>query len=221
MRLPPKHLNLTHIRFTVESFLSSFMKRTLILSLATLLLAGCGKPLQSVDIQRYYGSNPLVEEQRATELAQVMVQMIVNEKAALLGDDLFDEVDRLRIGAGQQIEAATKERKNGLLGQWNPHKQRALGFTLVRPKDGVIFTGTTFEADPGVELHIFATKTVDPRTVEFPDAESKDLGLLLFPYGAQTLTFDPALWDEDFRTLVLYDVKLKRVYGFLQLSVQI
>ncbi len=197
------------------------MKRALLFSLSTLLLAGCGKPLQNVDIQKYYGSNPLVEEQRATELTQVMVNMIVNEKAALLEDDLFDEVDRMRLDSGKKTEVATKDRKNGLLGQWNPHKQRALGFTLVRPKEGVIFTGTTFESDPGVELHIFATKTVDPRTVEFPDTDSKDLGLLLFPYGAQTLTFDPALWNEDFRTLVLYDVKLKRVYGFLQLGVQI
>ncbi len=195
------------------------MKR--VLPALVLLLTACSNNLQSMDVHNYYSSNPLAAEEEATALGQVMVKMIVEDKAELQKNDLFDEVDRMRLEAGEQIERATKERKNGLLGQFVPHKQIALGFVLVRPTAGMIFTGTTFESDPGPDLHLFGSTLVDPRAEAFPSAESVDLGTMGFTYGAQTMKFDPKLWNQDFRTIVLYDLKLKRIYGFAQLSPQI
>lgn len=191
------------------------------LALLPLILAGCSSNVQSMDVRNYYNQNPLAREETETAFGQVMVNMIVGEKAELQKNDLFNEVDRMRLEAGKRIEEATKERKNGLLGQFVPHKQRTAGFVLLRPKEGVIFTGTTFESDPGPDLHLYGSTVQDPRSEAFPDTEAKDLGTMGFTYGALTMHFDPKLWNNDFRTLILYDKKLKRVYGFAQLSPQI
>ncbi len=186
-----------------------------------LLLTACSNNLQSMDVQSYFANNPVAAEEAATALGQVYVGMIVNEKAELQKNDLFDEVDRMRAEAGAAIEAATRERKNGLLGQFIPFKQYTAGVVVVRPKDGIIFTGTTFESDPGPDLHLYASVVSDPREGVFPDESAKDLGLMGFTYGPQTMTFDATLWNDDFRTLIIYDAKLKRVYGFAQVGPQI
>lgn len=186
-----------------------------------LLLAACGSNLQSMDVQKYFAQNPLAAEEAATALGQVYVSMIVDEKAELEKNDLFDEVDGMRVAAGKAIEDATRERKNGLLGQFIPHKQFTRGFVLVRPKDGIIFTGTTFESAPGPDLHLFASELSDPREGVFPDDSAVDLGLMGYTYGPQTMTFDATLWNDNFRSLIIYDVKLKRLYGFAQIGPQI
>lgn len=199
------------------------MKKSLIALSALLLLAGCNKtePLQRTDIQAYYEGNPLAREQVAANATRVMVGMLVNERESLRQNDLFDEVDALRLEWGKKEEEAMKDRKNGLLGSFIPVSQEAFGRILVRPAEGIIFTSTAFSVDPGPQLRLFATKSVDPRGKEFPDADSVDLGVVPFPYGPQTFRFRPNLWQEGMLTLVLYDTKLERMYGFAQLSPQL
>jgi len=68
-------------------------------------------------------------------------------------------------------------------------------------------------------LHVYLTNAVDPRDVAFPDPSAKDIGLIASPYGAQSYAL--ALTPDElkkYRTVVLLDRELNRIYGFAQLS---
>ena len=67
-------------------------------------------------------------------------------------------------------------------------------------------------------MRVYLTTAVDPRGVNFPDASALSLGLLQTPYGAQEYAFDESDSNPEFRTVVLYDTRLERIYGFAQLS---
>ena len=67
-------------------------------------------------------------------------------------------------------------------------------------------------------MHLFLSESVDPRDIEFPDDSSVDLGPILSPYGAQRYAVPTTDPPQRYRTAVLWDMKLERLYGFAQLS---
>ena len=111
---------------------------------------------------------------------------------------------------------ATIEQLDGKSGHFIKWKEFTMGEVLFTyPK---LYLGPTFETTPGPNLHLYLTTEVDPRDVEFPDETAVDIGVPLSPYGAQTYEV-PELEDPSlFRTAVLWDKKLERLYGFAQLS---
>lgn len=191
--------------------------------LGLLLLTGCMRaPAGATNVGKDHMKNPLVAEQYWSERTEVMVNLLVNEKDALTKAGLIGFVDSQRLESLKNSQEATKQRKDGVIGQFNSMKHETIGFVLVNPKTGNIFFGTTFETDPGPSLHLIFSESKDPRDLpEFPDKTSLDIGELSSPYGAQVHTFDPKKWNDKFNTLSIYDTKLKRLYGFVQLGKQI
>ena len=86
--------------------------------------------------------------------------------------------------------------------------------------EGHLYFGPTFLTLPGPSLHVFMTKAVDPRDVAFPDPSAVDLGLLKTPYGTQSFDMPATVTLPGYRTVVLWDTRLKRLSAFAQLKVQ-
>ena len=81
-----------------------------------------------------------------------------------------------------------------------------------------LYLSPDFEGTPGLSLHLFLTTAVDPRDVEFPDADAIDLGPLKSAYGAQEFAANLPLNQVLYRTVILWDAALERLVSFAQLS---
>ena len=78
--------------------------------------------------------------------------------------------------------------------------------------------GTKFESSPGVSLRVYLTTVVDPRDVVFPDDTALDLGTLKNAFSAQSYNVPEVENPKLYRTAVIWDTKLDRLYGFAQLD---
>lgn len=66
---------------------------------------------------------------------------------------------------------------------------------------------------------MYVSNAVDPRDVNFPDDTAIDLGQLESPYGMQRYSVPGAEEEvQQYRTVVLFDKSLERIYGFAQLD---
>lgn len=197
------------------------MNRLLPFSLVLLTLSACSASNTATDVGNEHIRNPLVAEQYWSDLTDTMVNLMVNEKAELEKAKLTSYVDGIRQQAHKMSQEALADRKKGLLGEFARMKQDVQGYVLVRPEDGTLFTGSNFESDPGPSVHIIFTEMLDPRTGEFPDESSYDIGELSSPYGPQQYVFDASKWKKEYITVALYDIRLKRLYGFAQIRPQV
>ncbi len=95
-------------------------------------------------------------------------------------------------------------------------KEDVTGYVL--HLDCTVFFSSDFTTSPGPSLRVFLTTTVDPRDVTFPDKSAVDLGPLQSAYGAQQYSMPGDDSAGALRTFVLFDTRLKSIYGFAQLS---
>jgi len=205
---------LTYMTSTLYFF--SMKKLPIILAMT---LTACTQSLQepshteSLDSRL---SNPLFAEQYYEALVQRMVELAIQEDPILEDESKALIIEKARRDGLKKSNAAEQKQLPGNFGEFVGAKEFTRGAALY-VKD-MLFFGSGFETDPGPKLHIFLTTIVDPRDVTFPDETAMDLGLLMSPYGAQRYAVTPVENPTLYRTVVLYDKALERVYGFAQLS---
>ena len=182
----------------------------------SLTLVGCLLILASCTTES--GGNLLVRIQRSEELADGLASLIIHKEPIVEEPGMRDYIQREIIRAKQQLAEAHDARRGGMFGFFTPVKSGMGGSVLY--KDGRLMFSTDFYSTPGPDLHLYLTTVVDPRDVAMPDVTAVDLGRLEYPYGALTLPVARLDDPERFRTVALWDVKLKLLYGFAQLSKQ-
>lgn len=191
------------------------MKKLITLALSTLLLGACNAAGKNLSLETQL-TNPLYTERYAETLVDRMVELEIREDPLLEDERKKKIADDARVKWLKIARDARKKQREGTQGNFITANEYAHGEVLY--VDNTLYLGTTFESDPGPSLHLFLTTIVDPRDIEFPDETSLDLGRLESAYGAQQYPVpqveDPLLY----RTAVLWDTKLERLYGFAQLS---
>ncbi len=194
-------------------------KNLLPLLLLPLLLASCGgrSPIEKTSIRwEKLLENPLFAEQYWDELTERMVNV------QLYGEDaakdprkmaVLDEVRRMAVQKSQEVRVA---KRDGIMGSFVTVLETTEGLVLLRGH--TLSFSPHFFTYPGAALKIYLTTMVDPREGTFPDAGSIEVGRLESPYGAQEYQLAEVLKTEGTRSVVLYDAKLDRLYGFAQLQ---
>ncbi len=193
------------------------MKRsTLFLLCLTLGLTACGGSVAMSDDLQTRLQNPLTAKRYWAETVERMSLLQIHKDKALEDQRTAAVVESAKQDALAKEHEADARIGAGLIGQFLTISEDTEGQALLA--EGTLWLGTDFAAYPGLNLHLYLTEAVDPRDAEFPDKTALDLGLLRSPYGAQSY----ALPEEDkttpYRTAVLWDVRLGRLYGFAQLS---
>lgn len=186
------------------------------LLLVTGMLAGCGRTAESPSVELLL-QNPLFAERYAEELVDVLTELEIIQDPVLEKENAKDKIASLKTDWLAIARDARASQRNGLLGDLLSMGAFTKGETLLTPT--TLYFGPTLEVAPGPSLHVYLSEHIDPRDVEFPDASAIDLGVLPVPYGATALQLPKDIGDIiRFRTVVLWDVTLNRLYGFAQLS---
>ncbi len=176
-------------------------------------LAACTPVQTSINEQN---QNPLTASRYGDELADTMANFIISDDP-IVKDPATLKLIESEIARGKDIGTSAREIVgDGLLGGIISIKADVMGYALLA--DNVLYLSSDFISDPGASLHVYLTTVVDPRDVSFPDETAIDLGSLQATYGPQQ--YDVPVQDDPnaIRSFVLYDTKLKIIYGFAQIS---
>lgn len=184
-------------------------------SFALLLLTGCNAAIFSPDEEALM-RNPLYAEHYAEQLVDAMVNLEVYEDP-VLEDEAKKKIvsDTKEKGLAVARQARTDQR-DGIIGQFIPMKEYAEGEVLY--KENFLHVAPSFVTTPGPDLHVWMTTVVDPRDVEFPDPTAIDIGSLKTAYGAQSYAVPKVEDPKAYRTVVLWDNALGRLWSFAQIS---
>jgi hypothetical protein len=187
------------------------MQRTSIVALlSVLLLSACGSSQANI------GGNPLVQIQHDEELADSLANIII-QKDPLADDASTRAILENGIAKAKESLAATQALKRGSIsGPFIAVYESVEGWALFQ--NGTLYLSSDFHSRPGLDLHLYLTTVVDPRDAVFPDITAVDLGRIEYPYGAMALKGPTGDAAKNIRSLVLWDAKLKRLHGFVQLS---
>ncbi len=183
---------------------------------ATLLLSACNSH-RTTDIATEI-VNPLTASRYGDELADRLADLIIESDPVIQEPGMADYVTG-KISDAKSIAAEARLLQDrGMMGALIGEKQSVIGYALY--VDDVLYFSSDFETDPGPSLHVFLSTVVDPRDATFPDETAIDLGEIQTPYGPTAYDVPHQEEPELLRTLVLFDTKLERLYGFSQLSVR-
>lgn len=186
----------------------------LTLSLA-IALVGCSQTQYTPD-QSALLNNPLYAEQYSEQMVDRMVNLEIFNDPILEDRAIKNYADDTKEQWLKVAKTARALQREGLKGTLIPMQEYVEGEVLYH-NDTVHFA-PHFIVAPGPSLHVFLTKVIDPRDDVFPDETAIDLGFMAVPYAAQSFAVPPVETPEEYRALVLYDVKLKRLYGFAQIN---
>lgn len=180
----------------------------LLAPLFLVLLAGCAPGDSKLE-------NPLTASRYGDELADTMANFIISEDSAVKNEAMRRLIEK-EIGRGKSIATEAREiQANGWAGGFVGVRADVRGYVLYLPD--TIYISPDFETEPGPALRLYLTTVVDPRDAEFPDATSVDVGPLKSAYGAQEYRVPAQKEEGKLRTFVLYDTRLKMIYGFAQI----
>lgn len=186
---------------------------TTLLLASCVLLTACGQRGTSISIEN---ENPLTASRYGDELADTLANLIITKDPVIQQQGMEKEITK-EITKAKSIATDAREKiAQGMMGSILPVGQDAGGYALY--VDDKLYLSSDFLADPGPDLHIYLTQAVDPREIEFPDETAIDLGVVQSVYGAQEYKVPSQKNPETLRTLVLWDNKLNKLYGFSQLS---
>lgn len=196
------------------------MRQILALSLSffAILLAGCSQdplPRSDTSLEEQL-RNPLYAEQYYDELVERLVTLEIQKNPLLEDEEKKERVEKARSKALANANEANNLQDKGTKGNFLSMEEFAKGEVLYL--ENWLYFSPEFETVPGISLSVFMTIVVDPRDVNFPDVSAIDLGPLSDPYGAQALPVPPVDIPLAYRTVVLWDTVLERLYGFAQLS---
>lgn len=188
--------------------------RVVIASSSLILLSACsGTSQTSIEVQN---RNPLTASRYGDELADSMANIVIQEDP-LSKDPAMRKIIDAQIEHGKTIgDEARMKHREGMRGGFVEIKEEISGYVLY--VDDMVYFSPDFLTPPGADLRVMHTTVVDPRDVLFPDPTTIDLGPLQSVYGAQQYSVPHQEKPELYRTVVIFDKKLKRIYGFVQLS---
>ncbi|MBI3331995.1 hypothetical protein HYZ99_03480 [Candidatus Peregrinibacteria bacterium] len=193
------------------------MKKSIFLA-PLFLLAACGPTINegaAITLEQLL-ENPLYAEQYYDLLLERMVELEIQKDPILEEGSKKSLVEDVRRDALAKAREATAKQREGFMGVFVPAKEQAHGEALY--VDDTLYLGPSFDSPPGPDLRVYLSTLVDPRDGEFPDEQSLDLGRLESPFGTQRFSVKPTDSPELYRTAVLYDADLDRMYSFAQLS---
>jgi hypothetical protein len=188
------------------------------LALVSCASSGTQSPMSSSQLLQ----NPLYAEWYYKDMVESMMNMEIQNDPLLKNPTMRAIIDDTRTKALASAQAATAKRQTGLNGDLRPVSYEVRGHVLL--SDGVLYLGPDTDVVPGPSLHVFLSPVLDPLagtgTIKFPDASAIDLGLIVSPYGPSSYVLPKKDNLPDFRSLVLWDSKLERIYAFTQLRAQ-
>jgi len=197
------------------------MKHLTLLLTALLLLASCSAN-KTAETDLSYSiplakrlTNPLFAEDYSKLLVGNLTELEITKDPILSDPETRKYVEEEKARWMLSGRNARKLQSMGISGEFVGEKEHARGEALFL--NNILFLGTGFETDPGPSLHVYLTEKADPRDTDFPDESSIDLGLLESHFGAQSYKVPFSENSNLLRTAVLYDAKLKRIFGFAQL----
>ena len=181
----------------------------------SLALGACGRQSAHTSI-RAQNENPLTASRYGDELADAMANLVIQNDDAAKNPAMRKIIDA-EIARGKKMGTdARMKQDEGMKGGIIAVKEEAAGYVLY--VDDTLYLPSDFTTKPGPDLHVYLTVAVDPRDVAFPDKTAMDLGEVQNVYGAQRYEVKHQENPMLYRTFVLFDTKLKRIYGFAQLS---
>lgn len=190
--------------------------RSLLFALPLLLtLSACGRPAISADTEAHM-RNPLFAQRYWAELVDRMTMLQIQKDPLLEDAGVASAVESSKQAALAEERKADALVRDGMNGVFISMKEATEGQVLLQ--GGTLWLGSTFMSYPGPNLRLYLTEAVDPRDVEFPDPTALDLGLLTSPYADQEYTLPDESKDKPFRTAVLWDAELGRLYALAQLA---
>lgn len=159
--------------------------------------------------------NPLYAEWYYQDLVDEMVELVLREDPLTKDEKKLSIIDDTRRNALQLQKEAEAQQNEGLMGGFVSDIATTRGEALLL--ENMLYLGQDFDTIPGPSLRLYLTTAVDPRDAAFPDETAIDLGALKNAYGAQAYALPENDEEVNYRTLVLWDEKLERLYGFAQL----
>lgn len=183
---------------------------TLALSLA---LVGCGS---GASVSENLLENPLFVEHYAEEVIRTYVNLEINQDASLEDESNASYAKSVKKEWLNKVQKLRKQMREGYDGVFIPMKELSEGEVLYL--GDTLYFSPDFYTEPSIDLHVYLTQTVDPRDVEFPDITAIDLGSLKTPFGAQSYAVEGVEDAILYRTVVLWDDRLKRLHSFAQIS---
>lgn len=192
------------------------MKKLLLLS--AIALTGCSGSASLESLLQ----NPLYAEYYHNDLADRLATIELQgdypaNKPVMDNAELLSLAREAREQAVVEAATARKARDRGATGGFVPVAEQVSGQVML--VDDTLFTGPTFNTPPGVDLQLYLSVAIDPRDVVWPDDSAVALGNVQQHYGAGAYSASAdAPEGKQWRTVVLYDAALKRIYGFVQLS---
>ncbi len=183
------------------------------------MLAGCSANAGSSNISmEQHLQNPLFAERYWEEMVDRMVSRQLNDPEIVKDPAKAAVIDEIRSSALEKAQEQTRKRREGTFGYFVSINEPTEGQALLIDK--TLYIGPSFMTVPGPNLHIYLTQVVDPRDSKtFPDEATIDLGPLSSPYDEQVYHLPANTKDiEKYRTVVLYDTELERLYAFVQLT---
>lgn len=189
------------------------MRTTLFIIPALLALAACSPVQTSISEQN---KNPLTASRYGDELADTMANFIITEDPITKDPDVLKTINS-EIERGKDIANEARTIQNaGWMGPILQLKADVIGYVLY--SSDTLYLSSDFETSPGPSLHLYLTTVVDPRDGTFPDPTAIDLGSLQAAYGPQQYAVPRQQDEGKLRTFVLFDSRLKQIYGFAQLA---
>jgi hypothetical protein len=193
------------------------MRRSSLLILPLLLAACTDAPAPTLDqTLNDRLQNPLFAERYWDEMADTMGNLRINNDPLIQDADKAAIADRQRESAVELSRLARQKRSNGLFGGFIRAQESVEGFALLA--GNMLYLSSDFSVVPGPSQYLYLTTDVDPRDVTFPNDNALNVGALHSTYGAQTYVLPDGAQEQGYRTLVLWDAKLERMYGFAQLA---
>lgn len=160
--------------------------------------------------------NPLFAEQYFENLVQRMVELVIQQDQILDNESKKAIADNVRREGLEKAKDATQTQLKGTYGEFLSASEWAKGEALY--VNDTLYFGPDFQVDPGPSLHVFLTTVVDPRLESFPDSSALDLDQIQSMVGDQSYPVPKVENPLLYRTVVLFDTVLERMYAFAQLS---
>jgi hypothetical protein len=193
------------------------MKKTIIASMAILALTACQNANTSNEPElSYLLENPLFAERYSESMVDTMVELEIYEDPIIKDEAKMKIIDKTKESWLKVAQKARVDQRKGSKGSFTPITEFTAGEVLYSGNS--LFLAPDFASAPGPSLHFYLSTVVDPRDVEFPDESAIDLGLMRSNLG--TGRYEVIAIEEPikYRSLVLFDTELERLYGFAQIS---
>lgn len=183
-----------------------------------LFLAACAGATQEAATPSLHDNlrNPLYADRYWSEMVDRLTMLQIQSGAVLRDPKKAQTAETVKQDALKRSQEISAEIRKGLSADFVSIDEQVEGRVLLL--DGTLYFGSNFVSYPGPALRVYLSDALDPRSRAFPGPSDVDLGILENPYGTQSYALPEAKKDGEYRTVVLWDRRLGRLYAFAQLG---